>query len=71
MSMTTHLCTLLNGFFMRATLCRLLLGYINQVTTSLLYQFRRYPKVAISKVHPYGNLKTTLVVSTVRSNRNN
>ena len=51
---TTHLCTLLNGFFTRATLCQLLLGYIDQVTTILLHELGGHPKEATSKVHSDG-----------------
>jgi hypothetical protein len=36
--------------FMGATLCLLLLGYINQVTTSLLHQLGGHAKEAASKV---------------------
>jgi hypothetical protein len=38
------------GLITGATLCWLLLGYINQVTTSLLNQLGGYPKEAASKV---------------------
>jgi hypothetical protein len=52
-------CTLLGGFsrelhsadYSWGISIKLVLGYINQVTTSLLHQLGGYPKEVASKVH--------------------
>jgi hypothetical protein len=70
-SRTTYCVHFSTNFFTRATLCRLLLEYIDQITTSLHHQLGGYPKAATSKVPSYDNLKMTPVVFIVRSRNNN
>jgi hypothetical protein len=48
---------------MRATLYRLLLGYIDQVTTSLLHQLGGYPMEATSKVRSARQSKSRFLMS--------